>query len=317
MENGYKLSAEDHDAPTLVAEARTAEQRGFGFGMVSDHYLPWSYQQGQSPFVWTVLGGIAETTDRLQVLTGVTCPTIRIHPAIVAQAAATVATMLPGRFWFGVGSGENLNEHVLGDRWPPTDVRHEMLVEAISLIRRLLSGEDVTVHGRHYTVENAQLLSRPEEAPPILVAAGGPKALRLAAEHGDGLVGTDPDADQVATFHAGREGTPRPVVGEIKVSYDPDEDAARRNAMRWWPNAALSGELGQELAHPRHFEQASELITEEQVGQAVVCGPDPDRHAEALRAFADAGFTHLAIHQVVPGVESFWDFYTDQVLPRL
>lgn len=316
MEIGYKLSAEDHDAPTLVAEARTAEERGLTFAMISDHYLPWNYQQGESPFVWSVLGGIATTTDRLKLLTGVTCPTVRIHPAIVAQAAATIDTMMPGRFWLGVGSGENLNEHILGGRWPPASVRHEMLEEAIGLIRRLLAGEEVTAHGRHYTVENAQLPSRTEEPPLILVAAGGAKALQLARDHGDGLITIDPDAEQVRDFHAGGDHA-RQVVGEIKVSYGPDEAAAVRNAMRWWPNAALTGELGQELPHPRHFEQAAKLLTESQIAEAVVCGPDPDRHAEALRAFADAGFTHLAVHQVVPDVDGFWDFYSDEVLPRL
>jgi G6PDH family F420-dependent oxidoreductase len=313
---GYKLSSEDHDAPTLVAEARRAEERGFAFGLISDHYLPWSYQQGESPFVWAVLGGIAEATTELPLITGVTCPTVRIHPAIVAQAAATVATMMPGRFQLGVGSGEHLNEHVLGDRWPPTEIRHEMLEDAVGLIRRLFDGDEITEHGRHYTVENAQLVSRPDEPPPILVAAGGPNALELATRIGDGLIATSPDADRIDRFQDGGD-QPRPVVGEIKVAYDPDEAAARRDAMTWWPNAALAGELGQELPHPRHFEQAAQLISEDRIGQAVVCGPDPERHADALRTFADAGFTHLAVHQVVPGVEGFWDFYTDQVLPRL
>jgi G6PDH family F420-dependent oxidoreductase len=317
VEIGYKLSSEDHDARTLVAEARTAEERGFGFGMISDHFFPWTYQQGESPFVWAVLGGIAEATDDLHVVTGVTCPTVRIHPAIIAQAAATVATMMPGRFHLGVGSGEYLNEHILGDHWPPTDVRHEMLDEAVALIRRLFDGEEVTEHGRHYVVENAQLVSRPEEPPPIVVAAGGPKAVALASRIGDGLVATDPDPDDVRAFHGNGGDGSRPVYGEIKVSYAQDEVTARRDAMTWWPNAAFTGELGQELPHPRHFEQTAQMITEEQIGDAVVCGPDPEVHAAALREFADAGFTHLAVHQVVPRVEGFWDFYTDQVMPRL
>lgn len=315
MRIGHKLSSEDHDAPTLVREAVLAEERGFEFAMISDHYLPWTYQQGESPFVWAVLGGIAQVTDRIPVVTGVTCPTVRIHPAIVAQAAATVATMMPGRFLFGLGSGEFLNEHVLGDHWPPTDVRHEMLEDAIGIIRRLFAGEEITEHGRHYTLENAQLVAPPEEPPPILVAAAGPKALGLASRTGDGLIATGPDPDDVRRFHDGQG--PRPVVGELKVSYAEGEDEAVRGAMAWWPNAALTGELGQELPHPRHFEQAAQLLDEAQVAEAVVCGPDPERHVAAIRAFADAGFTHLAVHQVVPDVEGFWDFYTDEVLPRL
>ena len=316
MRIGYKLSSEDHDAPTLVRDARIAEERGFAFGMISDHFLPWTYQQGESPFVWAVLGGIAEATENLELVTGVTCPTVRIHPVIVAQAAVTVATMMPGRFSLGVGSGELLNEHILGDHWPPAEIRHEMLEDAVGLIRRLFDGEEVTEHGRHYTVENAQLVSLPEQPPPILVAAGGEKALELAGRIGDGLITTSPAPDHVATFHAGAGGD-RPVIGEIKVSYDHDEATARRNAMTWWPNAAFRGELGQVLSHPRHFEQAAQMISEDQVGGAVVCGPDPERHAEALRGFADAGFTDLAVHQVVPGVEGFWNFYADEVLPRL
>lgn len=315
MKIGYKLSAEDHDAPTLVREAATAEERGFAFGMISDHYLPWTHQQGESPFVWAVLGGIAEATEGLEVVTGVTCPTVRVHPAIIAQAAATVATMMPGRFQLGVGSGEYLNEHVLGDHWPPADVRLEMLEEAVGVIRRLFDGEEITAHGRHYTLENAQLVSRPDQPPPIVVAGGGSKAIQLASRIGDGLITTSPSADAVASFHDG-DGS-RPVMGEIKVSYDPDEAAARRNALTWWPNAALTGELGQVLPHPRHFEQATQMVDEDRIAGAVVCGPDPDQHAEALRAFADAGFTHLAVHQVAPGVDGFWDFYTDKVLPRL
>ena len=315
MRIGYKLSSEDHDAPTLVREARLAEDHGFAFGLISDHFLPWTFQQGESPFVWAVLGGIAGATEHLEVTTGATCPTVRVHPVIVAQAAATVATMMPGRFSLGVGSGELLNEHVFGDPWPPAEIRHEMLEDAVTLIRRLFAGEEVTDHGRHYRVENARLVSLPEEPPPILVAAGGPNAVRLASRIGDGLITTSPDRERVGTFLQG--GADRRVVGEIKVSYDLDEATARRNAKTWWPNAAFTGELGQVLPHPRHFEQAGRMVTEEAVGESVVCGPDPERHASALRRFADAGFTDLAVHQVVPGVDEFWGFYSDEVLPRV
>src|ERR671919_1218874 len=192
MEIGYWLSSEEHTPNDLVRHARQAEEIGFTFAQISDHFHPWIDSQGHSPFIWSVLGGIAQGTERLQLQTAVTCPTMRIHPAIIAQAAATVAAMMPGRFLLGVGTGENLNEHILGDRWPPAAMRLEMLEEAVKLIRLLWEGEDVTHRGRHYTVENARIYTLPEDPPPILVAAAGEKATELAGRIGDGLIGTSP-----------------------------------------------------------------------------------------------------------------------------
>src|SRR5581483_11208063 len=203
---GYKLSSEEFEPRELVRQAARAEESGFGFAMISDHFHPWTDRQGQSPFVWATLGGIAQATERLTVSTGVTCPLLRIHPAIVAQAAATVAAMMPGRFGLGVGAGENLNEHVAGAKWPPTDVRHEMLKEAVTVIRRLWEGGLQDFRGRHYQVDNARLYTLPEAPPPILVAASGPKAAQLAGRIGDGLVTTEPDAGLVETFRRGGAG---------------------------------------------------------------------------------------------------------------
>ena len=188
LQVGYALSAEEHTPLALVENARRAEEAGFEFALVSDHFHPWVDEQGHSPFVWSVLGGIALATEKLRIGTGVTCPLIRIHPAILAQAAATAAAMLPGRFFFGVGTGENLNEHVLGDRWPPTFVRREMLREAIEIMRELWRGDLTSHRGPHYTVENARLYTLPDEPIEVMVAAGGPEAAELAGEVGDGLV---------------------------------------------------------------------------------------------------------------------------------
>jgi G6PDH family F420-dependent oxidoreductase len=258
------------------------------------------------------VGAIAQATDRLRLGTGVTCPTIRIHPAIIAQAAATAAVLMPGRFFLGLGTGENLNEHVLGDRWPEGEVRLELLTEAIEVIRLLWQGGYQSHRGRHYTVEQARLYTLPEEPPPIVVAAAKPDAARLAAT-ADGLVGTAPDPELLAAFEsAGGEGKPR--YGQLTVCWAEDEARARKTALEWWPNAALPGDLGQELALPRHFEQAAELVTEADVAEKVLCGPDPAAHLSAIDEFAEAGYDHVYVHQVGPDQEGFLDFYAREIL---
>ncbi|MDP8928776.1 MAG: TIGR03557 family F420-dependent LLM class oxidoreductase [Actinomycetota bacterium] len=300
----------------LVGYARRAEEVGFSFALISDHYHPWTNRQGQSPFVWCVIGAIAEATERLRLGTGVTCPTVRIHPAIVAQAAATAATMLPGRFFLGLGSGENLNEHILGDRWPRTAVRHEMLEEAVALIRRLWDGGNHSHRGTYYTLENARVYTLPEQPPPILVAASGTNAAELAGRVGDGLIATTPDPDLVGAF-AATGGSPRPRYAELKVCWADTEAEALRQAHTWWPNLAVPGELGQELPTPEHFEQTASLVREDDIGEAAVCGPDPDRHVAGINAFLDAGFDHICVHQVSPDQAGFFRFYEREVLPRL
>jgi G6PDH family F420-dependent oxidoreductase len=316
VEFGYTLSAEEHGPADLVRWARAAEDAGFGFALISDHFHPWIDRQGHSPFVWTVLGGIAEATERLHVGTGVTCPLIRIHPAIVAQAAATTAALMSGRFFLGVGTGENLNEHILGDRWPPAAMRLEMLEEAVELIRFLWRGEDVTHRGRHYTVENARIYTLPEEPPPIFVAAAGEKATKLAGRIGDGLIGTSPDAEQIRRFErAGGEDKPR--YAQVHVCWAGTEEEAKHVAREWWPNTTLPGELGVELPLPRHFEQAAKMLSEDDVAEKVPCGPDPERHLQAIRAYVEAGFDHVYVHQIGPNQEGFFRFYEDRILPKL
>jgi G6PDH family F420-dependent oxidoreductase len=315
MRVGYFLSSEEHGPRALVEQARLAEEAGFDALWISDHYHPWIGSQGQSPFVWSVIGALAEAT-RLPVTTAVTCPTVRIHPAVIAQAAATSAVMLEGRFALGVGSGEALNEHILGDPWPSARVRLEMLEEAVEVIRALWSGRQCEHRGRHYIVENARLYTLPETPPPILVSGFGPKSIELAARVGDGYVSTMPEADAVRRFRAaGGEG--RPACAGTKVCWGEDEAECRARAHRLWPNEALPGELAQVLPTPAHFEQASELVTEEMVAQAVPCGPDLERHIRALRAYADAGFDELYVQQIGGGDEAFFEIFASDVLPHL
>src|SRR5215210_2268583 len=284
MRIGCFLSSEECGPLELVARARRAEQAGFHALWISDHYHPWNDEQGHSPFVWSAIGAIAATTE-LPVTTGVTCPTMRIHPAVVAHAAATSALLLEGRFNLGVGSGEALNEHILGEHWPEADVRLEMLEEAIEVMRTLWQGGQRSHRGRHYTVENARLYDLPDEPPPVLVSGFGPKAIRLAARIGDGFCTTESDADAIGLYRS--EGGRGPVHAGTKVCFMADADEARRTVHRLWPNESLPGELAQVLPTPSHFEQASQLVTPDAL--EVPMGPDLERHAAALQEDAFLG----------------------------
>ena len=311
-ELGYALSSEEHSPADLVRHAARAEEAGFPYALISDHYHPWTDRQGQSPFVWSVIGAVAEATERLVLGTGVTCPTIRTHPGVIAQAAATSACLMPGRFFLGVGTGENLNEHIFGDYWPAADERQDMLEEAIGVIRQLWQGGYQTHRGEHYRVENARIYSLPEELPPIAVAAGGPEAAELAGRAGDALVSTSPDAELVDAYR--KAGGSGPRYGQLTVCWAENERDAVKTALEWWPTAAVKGELGQELPLPRHFEQAAENLDEEAIAEVIVCGPDVDRYLEGITLFEDAGFDHVYLHQVGPDQEGFFDFARRELL---
>jgi coenzyme F420-dependent glucose-6-phosphate dehydrogenase len=316
VELGYALSSEELAPLELVENARRAEHAGFGFALISDHFHPWLDVQGESPFVWSTIGAISQATESLTLGTGVTCPMIRTHPAIIAHAAATSAALMPGRFFLGVGTGENLNEHVLGDRWPNHEQRLEMLEEAVAVMHELWQGGLVTHRGTHYTVDRARLYTVPEEPPPVAVAAAGPDAAELAGRIGDAFISTAPDEELVGAFRdAGGEG--KPCYGQVTVCYDEDRDEAVKTAFEQWPNAALGGELGQELAMPSHYEAACDVLTPDQVAEKVVCGPDPDEHRKAIAEFEDAGFSRVYIHQVGRDQEPFFDFYEREILPEL
>jgi coenzyme F420-dependent glucose-6-phosphate dehydrogenase len=290
-----------------------AEDRGFTFALISDHFHPWTDRQGQSPFVWTVIGAIAQATQRLRLGTGVTCPLIRTHPAVIAHASATASVLMAGRFFLGVGTGENLNEHVLGDRWPEGQVRFEMLTEAIEVIRLLWQGGFQSHHGQYYTVEQARLYTLPDDPPSIMVAADKPNAAKLAATAGDGFIGTAPDEELISEFEAAG-GADKSRIGQLTVCWANDEETAVKTALEWWPNAAAPGELGQELPLPRHFEQVAKLVSEEDVTAKVVCSPDPAVHRAAIQEFADAGYDHVYVHQVGPDQKGFLDFYSREIL---
>jgi G6PDH family F420-dependent oxidoreductase len=316
VELGYTLSCEEHPPNDLVRNAREAEEAGFAFATISDHFHPWTDKQGQSAFVWSVIGGIAQATERIQLGTGVTCPTIRIHPAIVAQAAATSAVMMNGRFFLGVGTGEELNEHVTGARWPGPEARLEMLEEAIEVMRRLWQGGYQSHRGPHYTVERARIFTLPDEPVPIAVAASQPKAARLAGRLGAALIAVAPDEELVQEFeNAGGKGKPR--YGQLHVCYADSEELGRKTAHELWPNAAMGGALGQELSTTSHYEAVAELVREEDVAESVVCGPDPERHLDQIRAFEQAGFDHVFVHQIGPDQGGFLRFYSERILPEI
>ena len=312
MRIGYFLSCEEFGPQELIRQARLAEAAGFDRVWISDHYHPWVDEQGHSPFVWSVIGALATATERLHVTTAVTCPTIRIHPAVIAQAAATSSVLLDGRFSLGVGSGEALNEHILGDKWPEADVRLEMLEESIEVMRLLWQGGNQSHRGRHYTVENARLYTLPDEPPPVLVSGFGPKSIELAARVGDGYCATMPEQEFVEQYR-GQGGT-GPVQGGTKVCWGPDEAECRATVYRRWPNEALPGELAQILPTPSHFEQACELVTPDKL--ATPMGPDIDAHLESLREYEQAGIDELYVQQVGTHHEEFFDVFAREVLPR-
>jgi G6PDH family F420-dependent oxidoreductase len=314
MRIGYFLSSEEHSPRELVRQAEMAEQAGFDGLWISDHFHPWNDAQGHSGFVWSTIGAIAQATRRMKVTTAVTCPTIRIHPAIIAQAAATSAVLLDGRFALGLGTGEALNEHILGDRWPPAAERLEMLEEAVEVIRLLWQGGVQSHRGRHYRVENARIYDLPAEPTPILISGFGPKSSRAAGRIGDGFCTVFPDADAVSTFRESG-GAGKLVTGAMKVCWSEDAARARATAHRLWPNDVLPGELAQILPTPAHFEQASQLVDEDMVAEATPCGPDLDAHREAIDRYAAAGFDELYIQQIGPEQDRFFEIYASEILP--
>lgn len=315
MKVGYFLSSEEWGPRELVKLARNAERAGFDGLWISDHFHPWNDAQGHSPFVWSVIGAIAQATESTKLTTAVTCPTMRIHPALVAQAAATATILMDGRFCLGLGSGEALNEHIFGDRWPTAEERLEMLEESVEVIRKLWRGGVQDHRGRHYRLENCRIYDLPDEPPPIFISGFGPKSIELAGRVGDGFCTVMPDAEAVRRFRSGA-GEDKVVQGGVKVCWDRDEKHAAQTVRRLWPNEVLPGELAQILPTPRHFEQASELVTEEMLVEQIPCGPDLGRHIEALDAYAEAGFDELYVQQIGPDQDAFFEVYGEQVLPR-
>ena len=315
MKIGYFLSSEEWGPNELVDHAIKAQRAGFQDFWISDHFHPWLDEQGHSPFVWAVIGALAQATPGMHITTGVTCPTTRTHPAIIAQAAATASILLDGRFSLGVGTGEALNEHIFGDRWPEASERREMLEEAVEVIRELWSGGVQSHRGRHYRVEHARIYDLPREQPKILVSGFGPAAVELAARIGDGFCAVTPDEESVKLFRRKAQGG-QLTEASLKVCFDSHEGRAIDTVTRLWPNDGLPGELAQILPTPAHFEQAVELVTQDVLTAQIPCGPDIDRHLEAIRAYERAGFDSLYIQQIGPNQDAFFDAYREHVLPE-
>lgn len=313
---GYHLSSEEHGPRDLASFARRAERAGFDYLQISDHFHPWTLSQGHSPFVWGVLGAVAEVTDSVPVMTAVTCPTIRMHPAIVAQAAATAAAQFEGRFILGVGSGERLNETVAGDRWPALSIRLDMLAEAVEVMRELWTGRLVTHVGAHYRVENARIFTRPAEPPPVVVSAFGPEAVQLALDLGaDGLMSTKPDPELCSAYRqAGGQGSTWAMTHVVAAA---DEDKALATARDQWPNSVVAGPANLELSIPEHIEPIGRAMPDDAFRSAFVLGADPRSHIDGLRAYLDGGYDNVAVHQVGPDQAFFFDLYEQEVLPAV
>jgi G6PDH family F420-dependent oxidoreductase len=311
---GYFLSCEQFGPKELVEQAKRAEDAGFQGLWISDHFHPWHDGQGQSPFVWGVIGALSEATS-LPVSTAVTCPTTRIHPAIIAQASATAAVQLDGRFVLGVGSGEALNEHVLGDPWPSVGLRQEMLEEAVDVIRLLHQGKEVSHHGLHYEVQEARIYTLPDQPVPIYVSGFGPQAAKLAGRIGDGYSLAMPDADLVAAFRDAGGGD-KPVQAGMKVNWDSDRDAAIDLAHALWGNEQLPGQLAQTLPRPKDFADAMTLVPRDKVSDSIACGPDIDQHVENVRAYVDAGVDEVYVQQIGPDMTGFFTAWQKDVLPQ-
>jgi G6PDH family F420-dependent oxidoreductase len=315
VELGFWISSEEHGPNEMIRAAQLAESVGFPYVQLSDHFHPWTDRQGQSPFVWSVIAGIAATTKRLTVGTGVTCPTIRTHPATVAHAVATSSVMLDGRFFLGVGTGENLNEHIIGAKWPPIETRREMLEEAIDLMRLMFRGGEQSFHGRFFILEDARLYTL-GDPPPIYVAAAGPKAAYLAARAGDGLIATNPDPELVSTYDAAG-GAGRPKYIEVQLCWGADAQASRKLAHDLWRTGGLGGQLAQELRRPADFEAAAEPITMEKSTEQTPVGPDVEPYVKAIKKCVDAGFDHIGLHQIGPDQEGFLRFWDRTLRPAL
>lgn len=315
MQIGFKLMAEAFPPRELLRQARRAEELGFDFVEISDHYHPWLYSQRHSPFAWSILAAIAAQTERIELATGVTCPTMRYHPAIIAQAAATTAILAEGRFVLGVGSGERLNEHVVGGGWPSVDVRQAMLREALEVIKLLWQAGYQSFEGRYYTISDARLFDLPDEPPLIAVAAGGERAARIAAEVGDALFATDPEPELVDAYTAAGGGGPR--YCEVPLAFAADEDTAAASAKERFAFGALGWKVMSELPNPINFEAAAAHVTEDTMKENFACGPEVDRHVEVFTQFKDAGFDRLALLSAGPDVDAFFDFFDRELRDRL
>ena len=314
---GYTLMTEQAGPRELVEHAVRAEQAGFDFEVISDHYFPWLAEQGHAPNAWAVLGAVAQATERVRLMTYVTCPTMRYHPTVVAQQAATVQLLSDNRFTLGLGAGENLNEHVLGRGWPPVNVRHEMLSEALEIISRLFNGGHLDFVGKHFRVDSAKLWDLPEQRVPVGVAVSGPQSVELFAPSADLMIAVEPDQ---ALCQAWRRAAPdaERIVGQLPICFDRDEEAAVQRAheqFRWFSGG---WKVNSELPGPAAFAAATQYVRPDDVAASIPCGPDVKPIVDAVTEFLDAGFTDVALVQIGgQHQDEFFTFAREELLPAL
>ena len=312
---GYTLSSEEHDPKSLLKFARAAEDAGFSFLSISDHFHPWIEDQGQSPFVWNMIGALSQVTRTAHILIGVNCPIMRYHPAIIAQAAATSQVMLEGRFLLGVGTGENLNEHVIGKGWPAYDIRLEMLKESIEIMRMLWSGKLTTYFGKFYTIDSAKIYTKPDNSIPIIFSAYGPKAAKAAGKLGDGFITTGPNKKLVSQFEK-LAGKNKPKFAQVSVCYDRDPEKAKKIMAKIWPTSAMPKPLNTELKLPQHYKNTASLITPDKASEKAPLGPDIEGILKSIQTYQDAGFDHIYIHNIGPNQLGFIKFAEKEILPK-
>jgi G6PDH family F420-dependent oxidoreductase len=312
---GYKLMTEEHGPHDLLQNAIRAEEVGFDFAAISDHFHPWTHAQGHAPFAWSVLGAIAARTERLRLATAVTCPTIRYHPAVIAQAAATLGVLSKGRFTLGLGAGENLNEHVVGKQLPGPQERQAMLKDAVEIIQRLFTGDDVTYQGEHLSVERAKLFDRPDQPVPLAIAAGGPKAAELAGEAGAGLFSTEPSDELVEAYKKG--GGKGARYAEVPMCFAKSEQEAERIAVERFAFSALGWKVNAELPTPASFEAATKFVRGEDLAENISLGPDPEKHVQAVKKYVKAGYDHIVLIGIGPDQAGFLGFFREELAPRL
>jgi G6PDH family F420-dependent oxidoreductase len=309
---GYKLMSEEHGPADLVRNAVRSEQAGFDFAAISDHFFPWLDEQGHSPLAWSVLGAIAHATHEIGLMTAVTCPTMRYHPAVIAQGAATLGLLSEDRFTLGLGSGERLNEHVIGAGWPGVVERHERFEEAIDIIQGLLAGKIRNYRGKHLRLENAHLYDRPKKKPQVIIAAGGPEAARLAGEKGDGLMATEADRGLIDAY-----GGKGPRYAEVAMCCAKSEEEARATAHKYFRWSVTGWPVQAELPDTRGFDAASKYVPPAAVAEKISCGPSAERHLEAVGRFTKAGFDHIVLVQIGPAQDYFLDLFKRELAPAL
>jgi G6PDH family F420-dependent oxidoreductase len=312
---GYKLMSEEHGPADLVRNAHRAEEAGFDFAAISDHFFPWLSEQGHAPLAWSVLGAVANATRRIGLMTAVTCPIMRYHPAIIAQGAATMGLLSDDRFTLGLGAGERLNEHIVGAGWPGRGERHERLSEAIDIIQGLLAGSLTNYRGQYLRLDHAHLFDRPKTKPAVVIAAGGVEAAHLAGQKGDGLITTEARADLIEAFVAGGGAGPR--YAEVALCYAAAEQDAQKTAHRYFRWSVAGWPVMAELPDTEGFAAASKYVTPETVAEHVSCGPSPERHLQAIERYVEAGYDHIILVQVGPEQDAFIDFFERELSPAL